>query len=93
MIYTLLSQVLLLLVLTPEVIDAKPIFGGRNHPRYNDIVARQTNTQAAYLQQARDAEAGRNSGWQAMGCIKDSPTRTLNGIFLSWDNMTLPICE
>lgn len=47
---------------------------------------------ATYLAQAQAAEAGRNSGWTAVGCIRDSPTRTLGGLFLSWDNMTLPIC-
>lgn len=73
---------------------AKPIAKRQtNAAAYSSSVsAARAQQSATYLAQAQAAEAGRNSGWTAMGCIRDSPTRTLNGLFLSWDNMTLPIC-
>jgi glucan endo-1,3-alpha-glucosidase len=58
----------------------------------SSVSAAQASQSAAYLAQAQSAETGRNYGWTAVGCIRDSPTRTLNGMMISWDNMTLPIC-
>lgn len=76
--YAMLGQFLLLLAAT---VEASPVGVERS------LELRQT-----YLQQAQQAEAGRNSGWTPMGCIKDSPSRTLSGEYVSWANMTLPIC-
>lgn len=94
-----------LVVLFLSVVDAKPISGPRYnapHPHYNrtrafepraatTTYASASQASAAYLKQAQDAEAGRNSGWTAVGCYRDSPTRTLNGLFIDSDDMTTKV--
>ena len=78
-----------LAVLYALAAQAAVVPGGR---RSGPKVDKRGPNDALYLQQARDAESTRNPGWTAMGCRTDSPSRSLDGMYLSWSNMTLPIC-
>jgi len=86
-----------LVVLYALVANAAVVPANRQDRRFlggllDPILGSGSSQDSVYLQQAIDAEAQRNPGWQAMGCRKDTPTRALSAIYVAWSNMTLPIC-